>query len=130
MLRTHLEASLLAEDGPSPELSAAIREHRAMMSARAAEAEQPTTADTATRATTPTTVTTPDTATTGRGGRRPGDPDRSRELRKRGGWAWMRIFRRYDEYERALALLDLEEREAAAQEHAAGAAREHQPAAR
>lgn len=33
---------------------------------------------------------------------RPGDPDRSVELRKRAGWAWTRIFRRYDDYERAL----------------------------
>jgi hypothetical protein len=33
---------------------------------------------------------------------RPGDRDRSRELRKRPGWAWMRVVRRYDEYEWAL----------------------------
>lgn len=33
---------------------------------------------------------------------RPGDLDRSRELRKRPGWAWTRIVRRYDEYEWAL----------------------------
>jgi hypothetical protein len=33
---------------------------------------------------------------------RPGDPDRSAELRDKGGWAWLRPFRRYDEYERAL----------------------------
>jgi hypothetical protein len=33
---------------------------------------------------------------------RPGDPDRSRELRRQPGWAWLRAFRRYDEYERAL----------------------------
>ena len=37
---------------------------------------------------------------------RPGDPDRSRELRARPGWAWMRVFRRYDEYQRALGRLD------------------------
>jgi hypothetical protein len=34
--------------------------------------------------------------------RRAGDPDRSGELRERPGWAWLRPFRRYDEYERAL----------------------------
>jgi hypothetical protein len=34
---------------------------------------------------------------------RPGDPDRSTELSDRPGWAWLRPFRRYDEYERALA---------------------------
>jgi hypothetical protein len=33
---------------------------------------------------------------------RPGDPDRSGELRRKPGWAWLRPFRRYDEYERAL----------------------------
>jgi hypothetical protein len=34
---------------------------------------------------------------------RPGDPDRSGELRRKPGWAWLRPFRRYDEYEGALA---------------------------
>ena len=33
---------------------------------------------------------------------RPGDPDRSPELRRKPGWAWLRPFRRYDEYEGAL----------------------------
>jgi hypothetical protein len=33
---------------------------------------------------------------------RPGDQDRSRELRQRPGWAWTRIVRRYDEYQWAL----------------------------
>jgi hypothetical protein len=78
VLRTHLEASLLSDEGPSPDLSAAIREHAELMSARK---------------------------------QRPGDPDRSHELRKRGGWSWLRIMRRYDDYERALALLETEQRE-------------------
>lgn len=34
---------------------------------------------------------------------RPGEPDRTPELRQRHGWAWLRPFRRYDEYRRALA---------------------------
>jgi hypothetical protein len=34
---------------------------------------------------------------------RPGEPDRAPELRKRHGWAWLRPFRRYDDYRRALA---------------------------
>jgi hypothetical protein len=34
---------------------------------------------------------------------RPGDADRSRELQGRSGWAWLRPFRRYDEYRRAVA---------------------------
>lgn len=33
---------------------------------------------------------------------RPGDPDRSGELCGKPGWAWLRPFRRYDEYEGAL----------------------------
>jgi hypothetical protein len=37
---------------------------------------------------------------------RPGDPDRSRELQARGGWSWLRPFRRLDDYERALAGLE------------------------
>ena len=36
---------------------------------------------------------------------RPGDPDRSRELAARPGWAWTRVTRRYDDYERSLAEL-------------------------
>jgi hypothetical protein len=39
---------------------------------------------------------------------RPGDPDRSGELAERAGWAWLRPFRRYDEYERALAAVRAE----------------------
>lgn len=36
--------------------------------------------------------------------RRPtGERDRTSELRHRPGWAWLRIFRRYDDYEAALA---------------------------
>ena len=36
---------------------------------------------------------------------------RARELRDRPGWAWLRPFRRLDEYERALAELERAERE-------------------
>jgi hypothetical protein len=45
---------------------------------------------------------------------RPGDPDRSGELEGRPGWAWLRPFRRYDEYENALAAV--REAQAAADE--------------
>ena len=37
---------------------------------------------------------------------RPGDTDRSAELETWPGWAWLRVMRRYDEYERALALAE------------------------
>jgi len=49
---------------------------------------------------------------------RPGDPDRTPELRRRPGWAWMRVMRRYDEYERALELLELQTRRVAEREPA------------
>jgi hypothetical protein len=49
---------------------------------------------------------------------RPGDPDRAPELRRRPGWAWMRVMRRYDEYERALELLELQTRRVAEREPA------------
>jgi len=39
---------------------------------------------------------------------RRGDPDRSAELETRPGWAWLRVMRRYDEYQRALALVESE----------------------
>ena len=48
-------------------------------------------------------------------GRRPtGDTDRTPELSGRHGWAWTRLFRRYDAYE--LALEQLHEAEAAARQ--------------
>ena len=59
-----------------------MAEHRALMERRAAEqaaAPQPERAQ----------RRRPD-----RTGPRPGDPDRSHELRKRGGWSWMRVVRR------------------------------------
>jgi hypothetical protein len=42
---------------------------------------------------------------------RPGDPDRSKELRRRAGWAWLRPHRRLDDYERALARVEAEQAE-------------------
>ena len=38
-------------------------------------------------------------------GDRPGDTNRSSELPTGPGWVWLRVMRRYDEYERALALV-------------------------
>jgi len=49
----------------------------------------------------PTRRPTPDT----------GERHRASELRHREGWAWMRPFRRLDEYQRALAELDAAETE-------------------
>jgi len=86
VLTSHLEGSILAEEG-ADDLARAVAEHRELMANRP------------------------------RGQRvRPGDPDRSGELATRAGWAWLRPFRRLDEYERALAGVEAqrEELEAAA----------------
>jgi hypothetical protein len=91
VLRTHLEASLLEAEGPSPELAAAVADHRALLARRPAEPRPP---DERPRA--------------GDHDERPraGDHDRTREFRGREGWAWLRVFRRYDDYEDALARVE------------------------
>lgn len=58
---------------------------------------------------------------------RPGDRNRAPELRNRSGWAWLRPFRRLDEYNRALDRVNADEqlRDAAARadtDHVAAAA--------
>jgi hypothetical protein len=93
ILTTHLEASLLEEDGPSQDLGAAMAEHRELLARRGRVAKRQTRAE---------DVRDPDRP-------RPGDRDRSRELRGRPGWAWMRVFRRYEDYERALERLQSEQ---------------------
>jgi hypothetical protein len=45
-----------------------------------------------------------------------GERHRARELRDRPGWAWLRPFRRLDEYERALAEIETAERDRRAAE--------------
>lgn len=89
ILRTHLEASLIDDDGPAPDLSAALAEHRELL-AKHGERVRP--------------AAPPQSG----GGQRPGDADRSRELRRAPGWAWLRVFRRYEDYQRALARLQSE----------------------
>jgi len=76
VLRTHLEASLLGEEVPQGELGEAIAEHRELVRRRRRRER-----------------------------RRPGDPDRRAELAAQPGWSWMRVVRRYDEYQRAIAAL-------------------------
>jgi hypothetical protein len=90
ILTTQLEASLLDDEAPASDLAAAITAHKALVASRSDRAPE----------------------------LRPGDPDRAPELRKRPGWAWMRVMRRYDEYERAMALLDHERRRIAERETA------------
>jgi hypothetical protein len=89
ILTSHLEASLLEDAGAAPDLGEAVAEHRASISRRSDQ----------------------------RPSRRPGDPDRSEELRTRPGWSWMRVVRRYDEYERVLARLHSERETLERREH-------------
>jgi hypothetical protein len=110
ILRSHLEASLLEEDGPAPDLAKAMAEHRELVEKRER---------TFGRRSPEKRETQPARRARSRRDEqrvRPGDPDRSRELQARHGWAWMRVFRRYDDYERALARLE-QERRAAEREH-------------
>jgi hypothetical protein len=94
VLRTHLEASLLEEDTPTAELAAAIESHHRLVSSRrTAESRSPLGAESAPRRL------------------RPGDPDRSRELRGRPGWRWTRLFRRYDDYRWALEQVEVEKQQ-------------------
>ena len=88
VLTAHLEASLLAEH--RPDLERAIVEHRGLMARRGSPAPTPRERDR--RAPAP----------------RPGDANRTPELRGHWGWAWLRPFRRLDEYERALAQAEAE----------------------
>src|SRR3712207_3947786 len=78
-LKAMLEASLISEDDRS-ELTAAVTSLKAAKERRARE-------DAAAAKATP-----PDT----------GERNRTPELQKRHGWAWLRVFRRYDHYKAAL----------------------------
>jgi hypothetical protein len=89
VLKTHLEASLLDDDGPSDDLAAAAADHRRLLAAREERMTDPDVADAPAR--------TDDTSRA-----RPGDRSRTRELRSRWGWAWTRIVRTHDDYERVL----------------------------
>jgi hypothetical protein len=97
ILTSHLEASLLELDAPASDLGEAVREHRELVARRHVEttAEWPTRRRSRQQA--PAVK------------QRPGDPDRGPELRTRPGWAWLRVFRRYDDYQRALAFVESEQ---------------------
>jgi hypothetical protein len=82
ILTAHLEASLLGEH--LPELERVIVEHREALERGAADHG------------------------TIRRRKRPGDPDRAPELAERDGWAWLRPFRRLDDYQRALERVEAE----------------------
>jgi hypothetical protein len=75
-LRTMLEASIASDAPDGTTLGAAIAQHHALQGRPPREK-----ADT-------------------------GERNRAPELRKREGWAWTRLFRRYEEYELAMAELE------------------------
>src|ERR1700722_18087194 len=90
--RVHLAASPRDEELADATLAGALYEHRDLLAHRkhAVDAE-------------PVADRSREPEATARGRRpRPGDRDRAGELRGRAGWAWSRLFRRYDEYEAAL----------------------------
>jgi hypothetical protein len=98
ILTSQLEASLLSDQVGAPDLSTAVSEHRELMARRRSRPEAPSGSNTAAVSPTPSVPVTV----------RPGDPDPSPQLRSRPGWAWTRLVRRYDDYERMLARLDAE----------------------
>lgn len=95
-LRSHIEASLLAEE--TVDLSGALTEHDRLRRNRA-ERERQVAAVAVPIREAPAKPRDRDRV-------RPGDPDRRRELAGQPGWRWLRIMRSYDEYEQALAELD------------------------
>ena len=88
-----LQASLISDDDRS-ELTAAVTSLKAAKERRALEDEAATAAAAA-------EPVAPDTR----------ERDRGPELSKRHGWAWLRVFRRYDAYKAALDQLEAAERE-------------------
>ena len=90
VLRSYLEASLLADDCPDGDLARAAAEHRELIARRPVSQLQPA-------------LKTPQPSQT-----RPGDPDHAPRLRRRPGWRWMRVVRSLEDYERTLAALEQE----------------------
>jgi len=103
VLRTHLEASLLEDEAPQAGLAAARHDHLELRRRREdteAQARQR-------HARLEAQARLEARARMRRA--RPGEPDRSAELGGRQGWSWTRLFRRYDDYERALERLEAQE---------------------
>ena len=103
-LAAMLDASIaIQQAGDATELGAAIADHQASRSRRrAARAGEPKSL--ARRR----DVREPDGTTELYRRRETGERDRTAELHRRHGWAWLRPFRRLDEYERAVRELETE----------------------
>jgi hypothetical protein len=131
VLRAHLETSLMQEDGPAPDLVAAVSEHRRLKRQHAFEDVMALTEEERRRLDNERSRRQGQREAKRRSRRehprvRPGDPDRSSELSQRDGWAWTRVVRRYDDYERALQRLEQEHAAIRSDEHSAIPERERE----
>ena len=113
VLRSHLETSLLEEDTPHADLASAIEAHQNLVTRHeqsevASQTRHPESGKEARRR--DRQADSRCDAPPSQGRTRPGDPDRSHELRSAPGWRWTRLFRRYDEYQWALAQVEAEQR--------------------
>ena len=110
VLCAHLEASLLDEDAPHGDLAAARREHEQLLAARREHeqllAERDRLNDHRDQLAAGRTPAQPSRDRRQTRDARPQDADRQRELDSRPGWAWTRLVRRYDDYERLLEHVD------------------------
>jgi len=110
LLKVYLQASLLATPSEARTPVTPARTHVTPARAPVTPARAPVTPArapvTPAGSLTPTPAPTllPDTAAP----QRPGDEDRSGDLAGRPGWSWSRLVRRYDDYERLIALLESE----------------------
>ena len=128
ILTTHLEMSLLEHSDPAPNLNAALAEHRQLVARtqRAANRDRAASRERAAdreRARAKRAIEAIEAIEA----IRPGDPDRTRELRGAPGAGWMRAFRRYDEYERALARLEAQSAPPRQSERRLAAQRQSEP---
>ena len=104
LLKIYLQASLLATPNEARTPVTPARTPVTPARTRVTPARTPVTPAGAPRTRTP--APTPVTATAAPP--RPGDADRSDELAGRPGLSWSRLVRRYDDYERLMALLESE----------------------
>jgi hypothetical protein len=111
-LKSMLRASLLRDDSVRGELADAVAELRAIKSRRAAEPEHEAGDRPEVSREDGVAPVTGEAVDRRRGRPGTGELDRSDEFGARHGWAWLRVFRRYDEYQAALDRVKRAEREA------------------
>ncbi len=99
-LRSMLETSIELEADPGVSFNAAIAEHKVSLARGQAQAQAEAEAEAEAQAQAQAEATSSVRRDTG-------EQDRTDELAGRHGWAWLRPFRRYDEYEQALRALDV-----------------------